>query len=319
MADSLYNRYRPRTLDELVGQPAVVKTIRGFGDNIPHVIMATSPKTPGVGKTSTLRILSEMVGCRTDNVLDYTEVNCGVVDTPVGFVKQLQADQYNGVMGGGKARVYVLDEIQTWVRSKGAQEAMLKLLEDPRPKNYYFLATTDPEKIIKTIRSRCIRLEFKSVAPADLRIVVERVAKAEGLDLDARVTDAIVDAAMGSPRDALQWVETVAGLAPKDRLGAIVKDSAQTAAFELVKVVAPFQGAPNWKDVSRVLSALKEDGHQPETIRRIALTACTTRLLKAQDAAAYRVLANFDEPFFDDTTAWAMLTLACYRAVCGGK
>lgn len=317
MADGMYQRHRPQTLGELVGQPVAVKTLQGlFAKKLPHTLLMQGGS--GTGKTTTARIIARMLGCSPDNRFDYNEVNCGAVESPLDMVRDIRGHMTGAGMMSDN-RVWVLDELQTWSRAKGAQEAMLKILEDPPPHVYFILATTEPKRVIATILNRCTKITFHPVKPPDLAALVNRVAAAEKLAVAPDVVAALVEAANGSPRAALVGLEAVAGLPPAEQLAAIGVQGVEKEAFDLVKELVPFRGAPSWPRVAAVLTAL-EDG-DPESLRQMVLACARTRLLKggADAPLCYKVIACLREPLFDRNTGRALLAAACYNVVFGGK
>lgn len=317
MADGMYQRNRPQTLDGLIGQSVAVKTLQGlFAKKLPHTLLMQGPS--GTGKTTTARIVATMLGCRPDNRFDYQEMNCGAVESPLDKVREIRGDMTGAGLGCDN-RVYVLDELQTWSRAKGAQEALLKILEDTPQHVYFILATTEPKRIIPTILNRCTKITFHPVKPPDLTALVKRVCAAERLEVATDVVAALVEAANGSPRAALVGLEAVAGLPPAERLAAIGVQGVEKEAFDLVKVLVPFQGVPSWLKVSAVLSALEES--DPESLRCMVLACARTRLLKggADAPLCYKVIQCLRENYFDRNTGRALLAAACYNVVFGGK
>lgn len=308
-----YKVHRPQTLDDLIGQPVVVKTIRGF-KNIPHTLLMQGPS--GTGKTTTARVVARMLGCDPSNKFDYSEINCGAVESPLDKVREIKG----GMTGAGLMtahRVYVLDELQTWSRAKGAQEALLKILEDTPPHVYFILATTEPKRVIPTILNRCTKITFHAVKADDLSALVTKVVAAERLDVARDVVAAVVEAANGSPRAALVELERVAGLPPAERLAAVSAAGAEKAAFDLVRELIPFRGAPAWSRVAAVLSAIEEE--DPEGLRQMVLASARTRLLKGGPDASmcYRAIRCLDQPFYDRASGRALLAAACYSIVYG--
>ncbi len=313
MGDEYYKKHRPKSWDDVVGQPVAVKTIRGL-KRIPQTILMQGAS--GCGKTTAARILAAQVGCPTDDPFNYVELNCGAVESPIAYVRDLKNDTQMAGMGG-RPRVWVLDELQTWSRAKGAQEALLKILEDTPPAVYFVLCTTEPKRVIPTILNRCTKITFHPIKPADLTALVKRVAAAERLTVAADVVAAVVDAANGSARAALVELERIAGMDAADRLGAVGVAGTEAAAFDLVKTLVPFRGAASWPAVAAVLEAVADD--DPEGLRQMVLACARTRLLKGGDDAArcYKVIRCLDTPFYDRNSGKALLAAACYNVIFG--
>jgi DNA polymerase III gamma/tau subunit len=218
----------------------------------------------------------------------------------------------------GNARVYVLDEVQSFSRAKFAQEASLKMLEDGQDHVYFMLCTTDPKKVILTIRNRCTTIQVKSVSDRDLGTLVRRVTESEKKSVSTAVVDKIVEVATGSPRSALVNLEKVLGLPDeKSQLLAISPIMDSPEAFELVKVLLPWTGSPDWKVVARKLEELKEE--DPEGLRLMILSSARAQLLKNGNPLAYKAIRCLDTPFYDRPSGNALLVAGCYQIIHGGK
>lgn len=316
MSTELYKKYRPRTLGEVVGQKSAVETIKKL-KAIPHAMLFHGPS--GTGKTTIARIIANEV--LEVSKFDLQEVNCGVVESAIDMVRQIQ-QQMTGAAMGGKARAWILDEVQSFSRAKFAQEAMLKILEDGPDHVYFFLCTTDPKKVLTTIRNRCTEVGLKPIPVKDLEGLVTSVATAEKLKLSPEVLDRIVEAAGGSGRKALVELERVAGLpTEEDRLAAVGYQGSEKAAFDLVKALLPWRGKPDWAAVAGVLRAIKEE--DPEGLRQMVLASARSMLLtdkpiKQEDMhRAYRVISCLRDPLWDRNSGHAILTAGCYEVVFG--
>jgi len=164
---SLYRRYRPQKFSEIVGQEHVVAALRNAAaeDRLGHAYLFSGPR--GTGKTSTARILAKVLNCENPvggepcgvcppcksieagNSFDVTELDAAS-HTGVDNMRDLIAS--TALASPGRTRLYILDEVH--MLSKGASAALLKTLEEPPDHVVFILATTDPEKVLPTIRSR---------------------------------------------------------------------------------------------------------------------------------------------------------------------
>lgn len=192
--------------------------------------------------------------------------------------------------------------------SKDAQSALLKALEDTPPHVYFILCTTDPVKLLPTIRTRCSSFEVRALTEAELIAVMSRVIKRENKEVHEDVLAQIARDATGSARMALVILEKIVDLAPDQQLEAAKQRALEeNQVIELCRLM--FKGT-DWSAVIKVLSSLKEE---PESIRRAILGYCNSILMKKKDARAYVVMSCFRENYYD--TARAGLTMSCFEAV----
>jgi DNA polymerase-3 subunit gamma/tau len=220
---SLYRRYRPRRFSELKGQDHVVKALRDAvaTGREGQAYLFSGPR--GTGKTTSARILAKVLNC--ENVVDGEPCceceSCLSVERGTSYdVHELDAASNNGVdsirdlvekasLGTpGRHKVYILDEVH--MLSKAAEAALLKTLEEPPPHVVFVLATTDPQKMSDTIRSRTQHLQFHLLPTDTLAEHVRWVANDAGLDLSQAALDAALTQGGGSARDTLSALELLA-------------------------------------------------------------------------------------------------------------
>ncbi len=227
---SLYRRYRPQRFDEVLGQDHVTKALRNAvrEGRVGHAYLFSGPR--GTGKTSTARILAKVLNCDapvdgepcgkcencvavaegrvTDWLLEQDAASKSKVDDMRDLIERVPLGT------SGKRRVIILDEVH--MLSQGAENALLKTLEEPPEHVVFVLATTDPQKVRPTIRSRTQHFEFRLLSPDVLADHVRHVIADAGLDLDAEAVDRAVDhvirSGAGSARDTLSALDQVAAL-----------------------------------------------------------------------------------------------------------
>ena len=202
MQEALYRKYRPSSLEELVGQTDAVQLISEQikNNNLSHAYLFSGPR--GVGKTSLARIIATTIGC--DPVFDITEIDAAS-HNKVDDVRELN-DSVNFIASSpGKKRVFILDEVH--MLSNAASNAFLKTLEEPPEHVIFILATTEPERVIETIRSRTTQIAFKRIKNTDIITSLEKISKAEKIKLSKDVLEYIANQSDGSLRDAINLFE----------------------------------------------------------------------------------------------------------------
>ena len=225
---SLYRRYRPQRFDEVLGQAHVTKALRNAvrDDRVGHAYLFSGPR--GTGKTSTARILAKVLNCdapadgepcgKCDNCVSVAEGRVTDWLLEQDAASKSKVDDMRDLLErvplgtSGNRKVIILDEVH--MLSQGAENALLKTLEEPPSHVVFVLATTDPQKVRPTIRSRTQHFEFRLLPPEVLADHVRHVIDDAGLDAgDVELAiDHVIRSGGGSARDTLSALDQVAAL-----------------------------------------------------------------------------------------------------------
>ena len=202
MKQALYRKYRPTKLSELVGQEEAVSLIGNQieKENLGHAYLFSGPR--GVGKTSLARIIALQLGC--DPIFDISEIDAAS-HNKVDDIREMNESVNFIASSPGKKRVFILDEVH--MLSNAASNAFLKTLEEPPEHIIFILATTEPERVLETIKSRTTQIVFKKITEDEIIKTLKKIGKKENITLDAEILKMIANSSDGSLRDAINLFE----------------------------------------------------------------------------------------------------------------
>ena len=249
MQEALYRKYRPDSLKKLVGQPDAITLIEKQikNNNLSHAYLFSGPR--GVGKTSLARIIATTLGC--DPVFDITEIDAAS-HNKVDDIRELN-DSINFIASSpGKKRVFILDEVH--MLSNAASNAFLKTLEEPPEHVIFILATTEPERVLETIKSRTTHIAFKRIGNDQIISTLNEIGKNEKIKINDDVLSYIANQSDGSLRDAINLFEqthnTFGNKATIDDLYSIL---GKVSIADLQQIIESI----NTQDTSEILNILK--------------------------------------------------------------
>ena len=202
MQQALYRKYRPEKLTQLVGQEEAVSLITQQikKDNLGHAYLFSGPR--GVGKTSLARIIATQLGC--DPIFDIVEIDAAS-NNKVDDIRDMNESVNFIASSPGQKRVYILDEVH--MLSNAASNAFLKALEEPPEHIIFILATTEPERVLETVKSRTTHIVFKKISEENIVKTLQEIGKKEKMVLDLDVLNTIATFSDGSLRDGINLFE----------------------------------------------------------------------------------------------------------------
>ena len=305
---ALYRRYRPRSLDEVVGQPQITDILSHSIKNgkISHAYLFIGPR--GTGKTSVARILAhEINGFKyelEDDYLDIIEIDAAS-NTGVDNIRDLR-ERAIIAPTKGKYKVYIIDEVH--MLSKSAFNALLKTLEEPPEHVIFIMATTDAHKVPVTITSRSQVFTFKLADPSTMLEHLKNICKKEKIDIDDEALKIIVKRGGGSFRDSLSLLDQVSTLSDGKITAKLLNESLGLPQDELVEKLLNAYASADTATINQTLRELLDSGIKAE----IVATELIDRILEKPEPAYLPLLDKLTD-VSRNAHPNAKLLLAFYR------
>ena len=281
----LYQKVRPNSLSEVIGNEVAVKAVENFLKNKekPHTILFRGPS--GCGKTTLARILALELGCEPSNIIEKNAAQ----DRGIEMARAVESLTQNRPIIGD-VRVIIYDEAHMLTRE--AQNGLLKVFEDTPQWQYHILCSTDPNKIIKTLLNRCLQIEVNPLGREEIIDLLVDAFERAGLEsISMVVCREIAKKVDGCPREALMLLEKQNGMAEDDALDAINSyRSAEATVIDLCRLIA---NQKRWSEITKTFKLLKDV--DVETIRYGMLgylASCLEGSSSVDDARKYALMIH---------------------------
>jgi len=300
MLEELYNKYRPQNLDELYGNTVTIKALQKAIKNGSHTFLFSGPT--GSGKTTTARIVASLVHCTEPHEINAANTR-GIDD-----VRAILDDIQRGAGFLEESRVWIMDEAQQLTTD--AANALLKVLEEPPEDLYFIICTTEPSKLLKTIRSRCVEFSFELLKDKDMLALLQDICQLEGYTISVEVLNTIIRIAEGHARKALTLLQAVSGLETQELqeqyLDTCGLGEDDVGFFELTQALYK---ETLWTTIIAGLNEMKTKN--PEGFRKVIMAYGTTMILRGQvmKERHMQLMQYMKNPIYE----WSNIVLAIYN------
>ncbi len=301
---SLYHKYRPTELEDIRGNSDMVESLQAMlsdRETCSHAILLHGPT--GCGKTTLGRIIATELNCKGNDFREVNTADFRGIDT----IREIRKNaQYKSLEGD--CLVWLVDECHKMTND--AQHAVLKMLEDTPKHVYFILCTTEPQRLLPTIKGRCAQFQVKPLNERQMFGLLRSVVKAEEETCTKEIYEQIYQDSFGHPRNALQILDQVLKAEPENRLEIAKRaEAVQSQSIELCRAL--INTGTNWKEVREILNGLREE--EPESIRRHVMGYAQAVLLKSDNVRAGLVLEEFVAHFYN--SGFPGLVYACYSVI----
>ena len=304
MSEALHFKYRPKTFDEVVGNKAAIEMLQSILDrdikDMPRTFLFIGES--GTGKTTLARIMKTELECSDADFHEYNASNTRGIDT----IREIQHIAQLSPMKG-KVKIFLMDEFHQM--TKPAMEASLKLLEDAPKNTFFFLATTNPEKLLKAIKTRCTTIKTSLLPTKTISKYILEIAEKEGVDdFPKSVASAIAKASQGSCREAVKLLDQVIDIEDEETALEAVESSLGNES-EVIELCRALLNGDPWKTVSKIIKGIDAD---PESVRLQVLGYFGNVVLGTEDLRPAEIAECFMENYYDSGRTG--LIISCRQA-----
>lgn len=283
---------RPNSFEKVIGNKEIVKSIQSLlsKKDHPHSYMLYGQS--GCGKTTIARIMAKELKISENDIQEINSSNNRGIDTAREIIQNAMYKPLNGTH-----KMYILDEVHK--TTKDFQNAMLKVLEDTPSHVYFVLCTTEPEQIIKTVRTRCSSFEVQFPAVNVLARFLKGIAEKHEKEFSSSVYKSIAEHSENSIRQSLVILEQILEIEEEEEALSVISSirMQEAAVIDLCRALIKKE---SWNKISGLLKGITEE---PEKVRRAVLGYASAVLLNGSNEQAAEIIDNFKNNFYDSGKA----------------
>jgi DNA polymerase-3 subunit gamma/tau len=301
ISQPLHLKYRPDSFEEFIGSNATITSLQSIiqrDKGEVRVFLFTGPS--GCGKTTLARIIAKELKCSDRDFQEYNSANVRGIDT----IREI-ANNCRYAPLSGKIKIYLLDEIHK--ATNDAQNALLKLLEDTPSHVRFILCTTDPDKLLKTIKTRCSSFQVSSLKITNIVKLLDWVCEEEKVEVDQKVINKIAESCDGSPRQALVMLDQIIDIEDEEIAFKAILDSTIDERNILDLCRKLLGTGKRWAELSQILKVIDEE---PEKCRYAILSYLSKVLLNNPSDRVAQMIDLFSDSYIYKGKAG--LILSCY-------
>lgn len=282
----LYIKYRPNTCDEILGNDLAIKSVRSEIANGHHVFLFTGDS--GCGKTTLARAVARELGVDELSIHELNSSENRGIDT----VRQIMEEIRYAPLGNGKV-VYILDEYH--MQTNAAQQAALKMFEECPEHCYFFICTTDPQKVIEAIKTRCSKISLNALDHLTMFGLLRRVAHKEQIQVSLDVLHKVADLSDGSSRNGLKILGQVLYLEnDEERMKYLEQNTFDEENQDMIELCRALIAKNGWTAYMECLEKAKDDlKANPESVRFLVMSYARSVLKKGLNIRAAAMLKAF--------------------------
>lgn len=294
----LHEIYRPSTFDEMYGNKGLLASLQSIlkDNNRPHTYLFSG--SAGCGKTTLARIMANELKCSEMDLIEINIGNIRGIDAARDIVDKLKFYPISG-----SVKVFILDEIHK--ATKDFQSLMLKPLEEPPDHVYFFLCTTEPDKLLDTILTRCTQFNVRKLGHKTTIELLQYVLDEEEKEIDDKYLEIIARESKGIPRTALILLRKIIDMNTKDiNEESIIIEGEKAEHKELLPLLKALDNQnTKWDWFMKFFKSFDLEKDKLESYRWGILGYFSYKLLKGRDNRASAIISEFSDPFFNSGVA----------------